>query len=63
MFHNKFIMKKFLYENFVCKLGETAKENWSLLDKCIIMVVVRDVQTVLIQDVENLNTTIIFLLF
>ena len=56
-------MKKFLYENFVCKLGETAKENWSLLDKCIIMVVVRDVQTVLIQDVENLNTTIIFLLF
>jgi hypothetical protein len=40
--------------------------NWSLLDKCIIMVVVRDVQTVLtglIEDVENLNTTIIFLLF
>jgi len=28
-------MKQYLYENFVCKLGETAKENWSLLDKCI----------------------------
>ena len=25
-------MKKILYENFICKLGETAKENWSLLD-------------------------------
>ena len=26
-------MKIFVYENFVCKLGETAKENWNLLDK------------------------------
>jgi predicted ribosome quality control (RQC) complex YloA/Tae2 family protein len=26
-------MKKFVYENFVCKLGETAKENWELLEK------------------------------
>lgn len=25
-------MKTFRYENFICKLGESAKENWSLLD-------------------------------
>ena len=26
-------MKIFVYENFVCKLGETAKENWNIFDK------------------------------
>jgi predicted ribosome quality control (RQC) complex YloA/Tae2 family protein len=25
-------MKTFQFENFICKLGNTAKENWQLLD-------------------------------
>ena len=25
-------MKTFIFDNFVCRLGQSAKENWSLLD-------------------------------